>query len=306
MRSELCVPLRVGGRTIGAFNVESREPDAFSEHDERLLVTLAADTAVAVENARLYGEVARQAAELERRVAERTAALREANAEMEAFTYSVSHDLRAPLRGIQGFAHALLDDYGDRLGDTGRDYARRIAAAGERLDGLVQDLLAYSRLSRAELQLRPVELGAVVKDVLAQIEADLGERRARVTVEGPVPAVVGHEATLAQVVLNLLTNAVKFVTPGVEPEVRIHAEPRGGRVRLWVADNGIGIAPEHQERIFGVFERLHGIERYPGTGIGLAVVRRGVERMGGSVGVESAPGQGSRFWIELPAAEAEP
>jgi signal transduction histidine kinase len=117
-----------------------------------------------------------------------------------------------------------------------------------------------------------------------------------------LPSVLGHHATLVQIIANLLTNAIKFVSPGVPPQVRLWSEKRAPCVRLWVKDNGIGIAPEYQERIFGVFERLHGGETYPGTGIGLAIVRKGVARLGGRVGVESAPGQGSTFWVEFPIA----
>jgi signal transduction histidine kinase len=125
-----------------------------------------------------------------------------------------------------------------------------------------------------------------------------------VNVHEPLPPVVGHEATLSQVLANLLCNGAKFVPPGRAPVLDVRAEARNGVVRLWVEDNGIGIQQEHQERIFGVFERLHGSEEYPGTGIGLAIVRKGVERMGGKVGVESSPGAGSRFWIELPTARS--
>jgi signal transduction histidine kinase len=174
------------------------------------------------------------------------------------------------------------------------------------MDRLVQDLLAYSRLSRADLRLRPVSLALAVAEALRGLSAEVKERRARLQVREPLPEVVGHEVTLVQVVGNLISNALKFVAPDVRPRVRIWAEPAAGAgagwVRLWVADNGIGIAPQHRERIFGVLERLHGAEAYPGTGIGLAIVRRGVHRLGGRVGVESTPGRGSRFWLELPAA----
>lgn len=240
---------------------------------------------------------------LENRVIERTAQLQEANQELEAFAYSVSHDLRAPLRGMEGLAQALLEDYGEHLDSVGQEYAQRIVAAAARMDLLIQDLLAYSRLSRAELQLRSVDLGKLIGEVMIHLQAELKEPQADVMVEEPLPQVVGHRSTLFQIVTNLLTNAIKFVSPGVQPQVRIWAQERGECVRLWVKDNGIGINPEHQERIFRVFERLHGVESYPGTGIGLAIVRKGVERMGGKVGVESQIGQGSKFWIELPKAE---
>jgi PAS domain S-box-containing protein len=248
----------------------------------------------------LEAEVERHAAELERRVEERTRELEESNAALEAFGYSVSHDLRTPLRNMQSLAQALEEDYADRLDAGGRDFCRRITAAARKMDQLILDLLAYSRLSRSDLPLGRVDLGGVLAEVQAGLAELIRDRQAQVTVQGPLPTVLGHRPTLAQVVTNLLSNAIKFVAPGVPPRVRVWAEPRGESVRLWVEDNGIGIAPEHRERIFKVFERLHGEESYPGTGIGLAIVRKGAERTGGRAGVGPADGQGSRFWVELP------
>jgi signal transduction histidine kinase len=242
---------------------------------------------------------------LEERVRERTAELQERNEELEAFSYSISHDLRAPLRAMQGFSRALLEDYGDKLDDKGREFAERVVAGARGLDQLIQDLLAYSRVSRAELRLGPVDLGRVMGLATRQVETEMRARGARLKIEEPLGAVWGHDATLAQVIANLLGNAIKFVAPERTPELVARAETRNGRVRLWVEDNGIGIDPQHHERIFRVFERLHGSDDYPGTGIGLAIVRKGVERMGGRAGVESQLGQGSRFWIELPGAEQQ-
>ncbi|MBN1956315.1 MAG: HAMP domain-containing protein [Anaerolineae bacterium] len=257
--------------------------------------------------AHAFNEMTRQlrnlVATLEQRVAERTQALQEANAELEAFAYSVSHDLRAPLRATQGLSQALLEDCGDQLDAVGRDYVLRIQGSAQRMDTLIQDLLAYSRIARANVEFKVVSLELVLQDVLLQLESAIREQDARVTVEKPLPAVVGHYPTLAQVVANLVANAIKFVAPDVQPRVRIWAEKRDGVVRLWVEDNGIGIAPEHYERIFCVFERLHGIETYPGTGIGLAIVRKGMQRMGGAVGLDSTVGEGSDFWIELPVGD---
>jgi signal transduction histidine kinase len=242
---------------------------------------------------------------LEEQVRERTAKLEERNDELEAFGYSISHDLRAPLRAMQGFSQALLEDCGDRLDAMGREYAERIVAGARRMDELIRDLLAYSRVSRAELQLVRVPLTPVAQSALAELSGALRARNASVHVDEPLPAVLGHPATLSQVLTNLLGNGLKFVPPGRTPELRLHAERRNGLVRVWVEDNGIGIAPEHQARIFRVFERLHSTDDYPGTGIGLAIVRKAVERMGGQVGVESRLGHGSRFWVELQPAAGE-
>ncbi len=226
------------------------------------------------------------------------------NRELDAFSYSISHDLRAPLRAMQGFSEALLEDYGDRLDATGQDYARRIVGASRQMDALIQDLLAYSRLVRTEIALDPVSLETVVDEACGPLEREIKERGGEIAVERPLGRVLGHRAVLGQIVDNLLTNALKFTRPEAPPRVRIHAERAPGRVRLWVEDNGIGIAAEHRERIFRAFERLHGLQQYPGTGIGLAIVQKGALRLGGQAGVESELGTGSRFWVDLREAEA--
>lgn len=255
---------------------------------------------------------------LEQRVKERTAQLLAANQQLQdvndelgAFTYSVSHDLRAPLRTMQGFAQALLEDYSDRLDDAGKEYMGYVIESAVQMDSLITDLLAYSRLSRTQIELQPVDLNEVVTEALRQLKAQNQAGHVEIRVETPLPIVMAQRPILLQVLTNLLSNAVKFVPPSKPPIVQVWAEvgeplpatqgatPNVATVRLSVSDNGIGIAPEHQDRIFRVFERLHGIEVYPGTGVGLAIVRKGVERMGGRSGVKSQVGQGSQFWIEL-------
>ncbi|MFB0488702.1 PAS domain S-box-containing protein [Methylobacterium sp. OAE515] len=242
-------------------------------------------------------------ADLERRVEDRTQALAEVNRELDAFAYSISHDLRAPLRAMQGYADALIEDFGSGLPAEGRHYTQRIAAAATRMEDLIADILAYSRLAKDEVSVRPESLEAVLDQVLADLEPVLTRREAAVRVKRPLPEVQANRVVLRQALNNLITNAVKFVGPGDRPAVSVHAELRSGRVRLWIDDNGIGIASEHQQRIFAPFQRLHGVEAYPGTGIGLAIVRRAVTRMSGACGVESEFGQGSRFWIELRSVE---
>jgi PAS domain S-box-containing protein len=244
-------------------------------------------------------------ADLEHRVEDRTQALAEVNRELDAFAYSISHDLRAPLRTMQGYAEALLEDFGEGLSPEGRHYTRRISAAATRMEDLIADILAYSRLAKDEVSIRPEALEAVLDQVLVDLEPMLSNTEAVVRVERPLPKVQANRAVLRQVLNNLITNAVKFVRPGDRPATSVHAEQRASHVRLWIEDNGIGIAPEHQQRVFDPFQRLHGVETYPGTGIGLAIVRRAVTRMGGACGVESKLGQGSRFWIELRSVEQD-
>jgi signal transduction histidine kinase len=301
-RSHLAALLVAGDRPIGVIHVMSPAPDAFTEEHRAILGEVASMVSVGLQQARLHDELRRHNAELEERIVERTRKLQEANAELDSFAYSVSHDLRAPLRALQGFSAILLDD--DLSEEEKRDFTRRINGAAERMDTLIRDVLSFSRATRAEAEPSPVSLARVVKEALRQLEATIAESGARVVVEGELPLVRGHRTMLAQVVANLVSNAVKYVAPGVVPEVRVYAESRGGQVRLWVTDNGIGIASENQTRIFSAFERLHGMEEYPGSGIGLAIVKKGIERLGGTTWVESTLGVGSRFWIELPAADA--
>lgn len=302
-RSFLAVSLVVEKELIGELALFANQPAAFNLEHQAIAQEVANQLAVAIQQARQREQLQSYAAFLEQRVQERTAALEESNADMEAFTYSVSHDLREPVRVLQGFAQILLEDYADQLDSVGQDFTRRILTSAQRMESLLRDLLTYSHLSRTELVLQRINLNSVVKEVLTQLEMQLQERQAVVTVEEPLLALMGQHTILVQVVTNLLTNAIKFVARGEKPVVRIWTQKRGRWVRLWVEDQGIGIEPKHQKRIFQVFERLHGAEVYPGTGIGLAIVRRGVERMGGQVGVESALAQGSRFWIELLAVE---
>ena len=243
-------------------------------------------------------QLSQYATNLENEVAERTSELTATNKQLEAFVYSIAHDLRAPLRAMQGFSAMLVEEAGAALSETGKGYADRIDKSAQFMDALLSDLLAISRISQQLVKLTSLNLETVVESVLSRLQEDIQEKNARVESAGPWPVVLAHAPTLTQILLNLTSNAVKFVAPGVPPRVRLRAEEQPDFIRVWVEDNGVGLAPDHQDQIFHLFTRLHG-EKYPGTGIGLAIVQKGVERLGGRVGVESAPGQGSRFWFEL-------
>jgi len=235
----------------------------------------------------------------QREVLRHSRELEASNRELEAFIYSVSHDLRAPLRHIHRFSTLVREDYAKTLDAEALDYLKRVSDSAEQMDRLIEGLLEYSRLSRGEIALRPIETSQVVEEVLRQLYEEAKESRAEITVETPLLPVWGDVLLLTQALTNLLSNALKFVASGSVPKVRLWSELRGSNVRLWIEDRGIGISRANQEKkLFRVFERLEG-DHYPGTGIGLAIVKRAADRMGGSVGVESEIGKGSSFWIEL-------
>jgi PAS domain S-box-containing protein len=241
---------------------------------------------------------------LEALVAERTAKLQETIGELESFSYSISHDMRAPLRAMHGYAQALQEDYGSKLDTEANHYLDRICRAATRLDALIQDVLAYSRISKGEIELHPVNLEQLIEDILPNYP-EFQAPKAEILIQKPLQKVIGHEAYLTQCVTNLLGNAVKFVAPGVVPRVQIRTELSGGKVRIWFEDNGIGIDPSHRERIFQIFGQVYSGKKYPGTGIGLAIVRKAAQRMNGEAGVQSELGKGSRFWLSLNQAGNE-
>lgn len=225
--------------------------------------------------------------------------LRQANEDLESFSHTISHDLRAPLRTMRGFSQALIEDAPAGLDATSTDYLRRIDRAAASLERLVDDLLEYSGLGRREVQTRAVDPAAVVREVLRGLATLVESSKAEIRLEGSFPTVEGEPELLGQAIANFITNAIKYVAPGRAAQIRIYSGKSGEWVRITVEDHGIGIAPEYQARIWKPFERLHNKTEYLGTGVGLAIVERAAERMGGRVGVESTLGEGSKFWIEL-------
>jgi PAS domain S-box-containing protein len=242
------------------------------------------------------------AIELEQVVAERTAELRKSIAELEQFSYSVSHDMRAPLRAMQSFAQFLVDEYSARLDEKGVDYLQRIMRAAVRLDRLIQDVLSYTKILHANLPMERVDLDRLVRDLVESFPNG-HPIKPEIRIKGTLPHVMGNQALLAQCVSNLLSNGAKFVAAGTTPCLEVWAETtKNASVRVWFTDNGIGIAPENHQRIFRLFERVQPTLAYEGTGLGLSIVSKAAERMGAQIGFHSASGKGTRFWMLLPKA----
>ena len=320
--SYLAVPvISRSGEVMGGLFFGHSEPGVFTERAEKLVVGMAAQAAVALDNARLFNgaqreitertrvekalrlaqaELHRHADKLEAEVAERTARLRETIQELEAFSYSVSHDMRTPLRAMQGYSAVLLEEHSDQLGEAAKEYLRRIGRSSSRLDLLIQDVLAYSRVAQGDIHLAEVNVEHVIREVVQNYPA-LQPDQASIVIRERIPPILGHEAYLTQIVSNLLCNAVKFVPPDTFPSILITTEVEDGVVRIDFKDNGIGIAEEHLDQIFQMFGRVYSENRFEGTGIGLAITKKAAERMGGSVRVQSAPGCGSTFSVFLNA-----
>jgi PAS domain S-box-containing protein len=238
--------------------------------------------------------------ELEGRVTERTAELEARNRALETFTYSVSHDLKAPLRGLDGYSRLLLEDHAERLDEEGRRFLQTIRGAAQQMSRLIDDLLAYSRLERRAVQAGLVSLRPLVDALLAERGDEIRTRSVDVRVTVPDLVVHADADGLALALRNLIDNALKFARDSSPPQLTITALDRGDRAVLGVGDNGIGFEMRFHDRIFDIFQRLHPGEEYPGTGIGLAIVHKAMERMGGRAWAESEPGRGATFFLEIP------
>ena len=295
VQTYMAFPMVIGGEVVGTLTLahtESLDPDQWVT---RLATSLAHTIAGLME--RIGAAEALRQSETEFRTL--AGQLQQANDELEAFAYSISHDLRTPLRTMTGFAHALMETLGEDANKDARDFAERIIVSGAWAEDLISDLLDYSRLSFEALELQSIDLKEVIDSVLEQVGPTLKEADAEITVEDELPTVMAQKTILVQILANLVTNGAKFVPEGRAPEIGIRCEEREERVRIWVEDNGIGVPEGQEERIFGVFERLDQSSERPGTGIGLAIVRKGMERIGGETGVDRRS-VGSAFWIDIP------
>jgi PAS domain S-box-containing protein len=235
---------------------------------------------------------------LEKMVEERTNNLKASVAELEAFSYSISHDMRAPLRAMLGFSEILQEEYGPQLDEQANRFLSRIRSASKRMDSLIQDVLSFSRMNRVELPLESLDTLAIIHEIVDSYP-NLRASEIGILLPKSMPRIRANPAALTQCVSNILGNAVKFVAPGVKPVVRVWTEEENGRVKIWFKDNGIGILEKDFQRIFEIFQRLD--RSHEGTGIGLAIVKKAVERMGGKIGLVSTAGQGTSFWLDLQA-----
>lgn len=284
----VCNVYRAGNKNVIQCNI--RDITARKSSEERLSHD-ATEVRLAARILKTHAE------DLEQKVVIRTLELQRTINELEAFSYTISHDLRAPLRAMQGYSHALLEDFADKWGAEERGLLIRINKAAERLDVLIQDLLTYSKVAKGHQAIAPVDLDRLMQDILIGYPT-FQDLATNFEVQRPLDAVLGHESGLTQVISNLLANAVKFVSPDRPQRIRIWTEAKEFTVRLWIEDNGIGIDSENHARIFKMFEQVDG-KKFEGTGMGLAIAVKGVEGMQGSIGLESRLGVGTKVWIEL-------
>jgi len=285
--------------------------DDFSEEKDRLEETQRAvlnilddfeaeKNKVELVNQQLEKEI-EERARIETRIKGVNTELLAANKELEAFSYSVSHDLRAPLRGIDGFSLALLEDYGEKLDEEGRDHLQRVRAATQRMGVLIDDLLNLSRVTRSEMRMEKADLGAIAGSIAAELQRTQPERRAEFRIEANLVAFA--DSHLLRISLeNLLGNAWKFTSKREATSIEVGRTIREGEPAYYVRDNGAGFDPAYAHRLFGAFQRLHDKSDFPGTGVGLATVQRIIHRHGGRIWAESAPDKGATFYFTLPEA----
>jgi len=306
--ARLLAPLRSGQRANLIFETVHRRKDGTTYPVEvRLHLSRSEDpplfTAVILditERKEAEQAVRRLNTELEQRVRQRTAELEATNRELEAFTYSVSHDLKAPLRGIDGYSRLLLESHADRIDDEGQRYLRSVRQATAHMNELIDDLLAYSRLERRAPHAQEFDIRDFVESLLAEYGSEARAQGTAVTLNVPRATVRADREGLAMALRNLVDNALKFSRGAAQPQIEIGGSSSARSCMLWVRDNGTGFDMKFHDRIFDIFQRLHKTEEFPGTGIGLAIVRKAMERIGGRAWAESAPGRGATFYLEIP------
>jgi len=297
LRSILCVPMVVEDEVIGVVHVGRTEANAFTDEDWRVGRELADHMAIALRQSQLLEKVQAQRERLEERVQERTA-------ELESFTYSVSHDLRTPLRAIDGYTRILKEDHADQLDDEGRRLLNVVYDSAQTMGDLIDDLLTLSRLGRRNLTRAPTDMEALVHDTVGELRRAHPEIAADAFVLSPLPDAQADRSMIRHVLTNLLSNALKFTRPVDAPQIEVRGERQTKRCVYGVVDNGVGFDPDQADELFGVFQRGHADDEFEGTGVGLAVVDRIVRRHGGEAWADGAKGDGASFFFTLPPAEA--
>jgi len=296
----MAMPMIAGGELIGALSFGGEAKD-FSVAQIGVAREVATQLAIAITQARLYARVKEHAEELEARVRERTSELQAANKELEAFSYSVSHDLRAPLRAVDGYARILEEDYGGKFDAEGVRLLGAVRANAHRMGKLIDDLLAFSRLGRAPIRTQPVEMTPLVQQVVDELALDANGREVEFSV-GPLGSAEIDPALLKHALTNLVGNAIKFTrdrNPGVVEIGRRAENGEDDAAVYYVKDNGAGFDMKYAGKLFGVFQRLHSSAEFPGTGVGLAIVQRVIQRHGGRVWADAKPGEGATFYFTL-------
>ena len=341
LRAYVALPLVAGPTLLGILCFATRTRDTIAAIEIDLLGAIGQYLAVALNREKsdrdlreAQDKLNAHAQELEQKVTDRTASLKQIIAELQTFSYTIAHDLRAPIRALKGYCEVLIEDYADDLPPEAKKIIHRLRHASLQMDALTRDLLEFSKVSRQDITLAPVDL----KDVIGETVSVVGPpASACVEVIGPLHTAIANRTLVGQCISNLLENALKFCKQGQAARIKIWSELRkkdgkagdgdttdfsrsryslsesapdayfvnesSARVRLWFEDNGIGISPEAQKKVFGIFERGDSADQFEGTGIGLAIVARAMERMGGNCGVVSTLGEGSRFWLEFRSAQ---
>lgn len=304
VRSLLVIPLGAHGEVLGTLTLTRDGPGRpYTPEDQAFLQDIADRAALSVVNARLYKAMQQLNSELEQRVLERTAQLEAANMELESFSYSVSHDLRAPLRGIDGYSQALLEDYGEQLPAEGQKFLERIRASAQRMATLIDDLLKLSQMTRAQMKFVPVDLTGLAGEILSELQRANPERRVKWSVASNLTA-HGDLRLLEAVLENLLNNAWKYTSRQERARIEFGSKQEGEETIYFVRDNGAGFDMAYADKLFGAFQRLHTASEFPGTGIGLATVQRILQRHGGRIWAESMVNEGATFFFTIPTLKA--
>jgi PAS domain S-box-containing protein len=302
-KASVSIPMIIEKNYIATINIYSSDEDSFNAEELSLLEGIADNLTFGIKSIRTKQELNDTLRDLDQKVKNRTEDLQNKNQELSEFTYSVTHDLRAPLRAMQGFSNALVEDYHDVLDNMGVKMANRINNAAEKMDKMISDLLIHSKITQKDIRSTNLDLEKCVNDIIKAHEGVIKDNNIEINVDLSSRYVRGSKMILKQVINNLFSNAIKFIDENKSSKIKIWSEIRDHMIRLYMEDNGIGIEEQYFENIFKVFRRLHGEEQYPGTGIGLAIVKKGMEKMGGKYGVESIVGEFTRFWIELPMGD---